>query len=156
MGRIVDSSVDIEASAEQVWEVLMDLPAYGEWNPWIVAVNGSKRPRTAGLIELEVRMPSGKRQTATEKVIELAAPGRIGRYTYVLQGLMARFGLVSGRREQVVEVLAPGRCRYSSREHFGGLLWRFIPFAEIQEGMDTMSYALKLRAEALGVTAVAK
>jgi len=31
------TSVDIDATAERVWQVLTDLPAYGEWNPFIKA-----------------------------------------------------------------------------------------------------------------------
>jgi len=34
------TSVDIDASPERVWEVLTDLPAYAEWNPFITRADG--------------------------------------------------------------------------------------------------------------------
>lgn len=32
--------VDIDATPEQVWNVLTDLPAYAEWNPFITSAEG--------------------------------------------------------------------------------------------------------------------
>ena len=34
------SYVDIDATPERVWQVLMDLPAYPEWNPFITSAEG--------------------------------------------------------------------------------------------------------------------
>jgi hypothetical protein len=33
--------VDIDASPERVWQVLTDLPAYAEWNPFITEAHGA-------------------------------------------------------------------------------------------------------------------
>jgi hypothetical protein len=33
--------VDIDASPERVWQVLTDLPAYAEWNPFITEADGA-------------------------------------------------------------------------------------------------------------------
>jgi hypothetical protein len=35
------TSVDIDAPAERVWQVLTDLPAYGQWNPFITRAEGT-------------------------------------------------------------------------------------------------------------------
>ena len=32
--------VDIDATPERVWQVLIDLPAYAEWNPFITSAEG--------------------------------------------------------------------------------------------------------------------
>src|SRR5215203_1177673 len=34
------TSVDIDATPERVWEVLTDLPAYAEWNPFVTRAEG--------------------------------------------------------------------------------------------------------------------
>ena len=33
--------VDIDATPERVWQVLSDLPAYAEWNPFITEAEGA-------------------------------------------------------------------------------------------------------------------
>ena len=33
--------VDIDATAERVWQVLADLPAYAEWNPFVTEADGA-------------------------------------------------------------------------------------------------------------------
>jgi uncharacterized protein YndB with AHSA1/START domain len=42
--RILETSVDIDADAATVWQVLMDFPAYAEWNPFIRSIEGQPRP----------------------------------------------------------------------------------------------------------------
>src|SRR5262245_10831209 len=37
----ITTAVDIEAPPARVWEVLVDLPAYREWNPFIIEASGT-------------------------------------------------------------------------------------------------------------------
>ena len=39
MHQIV-TQMDIAASSERVWSILMDFPAYPEWNPFIRSLSG--------------------------------------------------------------------------------------------------------------------
>jgi hypothetical protein len=41
MGAELRTYVDIDATPERVWGVLMDLPAYPEWNPFVRTADGN-------------------------------------------------------------------------------------------------------------------
>jgi hypothetical protein len=45
--RELRTEIEFEGTPEEVWEVLADLPAYGEWNPVIKKVDGE--PKTGAL-----------------------------------------------------------------------------------------------------------
>jgi len=40
MCRVLDTYIDINAPPERVWKVLLDFPAWKEWNPFIPSVSG--------------------------------------------------------------------------------------------------------------------
>ena len=47
MAKQLSAQVEIDATPERVWQVLTDLGAYAEWNPFIVSSAGT-RPRVSG------------------------------------------------------------------------------------------------------------
>jgi len=47
--------VDLDATPERVWQVLTDLPAYGEWNPFVTEAEGTFVEGT----RLQVTVPAG-------------------------------------------------------------------------------------------------
>jgi hypothetical protein len=55
--------VDIDASPERVWAVLIDLPAYAEWNPFVTRAEGE--------------MVVGSRLTVTVPRVSALLPGRL-------------------------------------------------------------------------------
>jgi hypothetical protein len=71
------TSVDIDASPERVWQVLTDLPAYAEWNPFITEADGAV---VVGE-RLTVRVPPVNAfvpATLRPAVLEVAPPGGWG------------------------------------------------------------------------------
>lgn len=143
----VSDPVEIAAPAGVVWDVLVDLPRYGEWNPFCVRAESTLAlgaPVQMSLINYSVPgslVPNCEYVCAVE-------PGRL------LSWEMPRSEAwpYPARRDQVIEPTGPASCRYVSTDAFLGRngihVFRFAgPW--IKRAFDDSARALKLRAEAL-------
>lgn len=144
---VASDPVDIDAPAAIVWEVLTDLPRYGEWNPFCVWARST----------FEIGAPIEMR------LVSYTAPGMLSPNTeYVCAFEPER--LLSwelpdsaawpypARRDQVIEALGPARCRYVSTDAFTGPngihVMRFAG-GWVQRAFNDTARALKIRAEAI-------
>ena len=139
--RSISATVDITATPEQVWDVLADLAAYPEWNPFIRSASG----RLAEGAKLTLRMapPEGRAMTFRPTVLA-ARPGQLLRWI----GRLIVPGIFDGTHQFALEDLG-GRTRMTQSETFRGLL---VPFtgktlARTEEGFRALNQALKERAE---------
>lgn len=135
----------IDAPVERVWEVIVDLPRYPEWNPFVVAARSSL---VAGdPIFLRVRVFPFFAQSQREIVTE-CFPGR--RLCYGIRPLPAR--LLGSRRCQEVREATRESTRYTSEFELTGRLaplTRTCFGARLEAGFGAASLALKRRAEQL-------
>jgi len=81
--------VDIDATAERVWQVLTDLPAYAEWNPFVTEADGAlveggrlsvSVPPVGVLVQAKLRptvveVVPGRRLRLRSQLIRPAIPG---------------------------------------------------------------------------------
>jgi len=165
MTPVAETSVDIDAPIDLVWEVMTDVARYREWNPFVVALTPVRPgPLTVGSdIHLEVRWGRGGGTRTLERVTRLdgpaARPGdptRRSTMEYIYLGWLPRLALIRGSRLQSLEQ-APGRpTTYRTSERFTGLLARQVPLAKVQDGFERHARALKQRAEALRAAAAAR
>jgi hypothetical protein len=134
------ASVEINAPAEQVWEVLADLEHYHCWNPFFVRASGQLEPGK----DLELTMqPVGKgAQRFSPEVLDLVRGRRI-----VWRGRLVMPGLFDGKHTLVVEPLGANRSRFTQDESFSGVLVPFAGFEPYRAGWERMNAALKARAE---------
>jgi hypothetical protein len=151
---LAEATCEIDASPQQVWEVMLDFPRYGEWNPFVFAAELAGPLQVGAALRLRVRWNDGTTAGSGEKITELVAPdgARAGRLVYEFTGWLPALGLVRATRVQQVDELdepGMGRTRYSTREQFRGLLVGFVPLAKVRDGFARHAQALKDRAERL-------
>jgi hypothetical protein len=141
----IDHVLDIDAPPGVVWDAITDLPAYGEWNPFVVACRSTLA--VGDPITMRVRLFSWFAQTQRETVVE-HVPGR--RLCYGLDG--GATGAIVSRRCHEVEAIGTSRTRY--RSHFALSGWlaglvRLLLGARLRRGFASMSAAIQVRAEAM-------
>lgn len=139
------ASVEINAPAEQVWEVLADLEHYHCWNPFFVRAAGPLEPGKDLALTMQ---PVGKgARSFSPEVLEVVRGRRI-----VWRGRLVMPGLFDGKHTLVVEELGAKRSRFTQDESFSGVLVPFAGFDPYRAGWERMNAALKLRAERLAAS----
>jgi len=137
------SQIEIEATAERVWQVLTDFAAYPEWNPFIRRVNGQPEVEE----QLVVRMkPSGTRGMTFRPTVMKAEPNRQLRWL----GHLLVPGIFDGEHIFEIEELGSERVLFIQREVFKGLLVPLLARSldrDTQRGFEEMNRALRERAE---------
>jgi hypothetical protein len=142
----ITTSVDVEAPASTVWEVLTDFERYGEWNPR-TRIEGEAAP--GARLRVAPGPEAGRVPTFRPRV--LAADGRELRW---LGHLYAR-GLFDGEHRFLVEDLGDSRSRLTQSERFTGLLARpllRLYGTDTERGFEAVNAALRDRAESLAGT----
>jgi hypothetical protein len=141
---VIEHVLDIDAPPAVVWEVLTDLPRYGEWNPFVIECRSTLVPGDP--IDLRVRLratPQDQREWMLEMV-----PGE--RFAYRMKPFP--LGSLSSRRSHEIEPLGAGRTRYRSHMQLSGWLMplvRALLGENLQRGFAEMSAAVRSRAERL-------
>lgn len=151
---IADTTILIDAPLEKVWQVLLDTENYSAWNPFVVKAEAEDGVAMPGnKMKLFVRWKNGKGTSSTE-IIDETKPlytdinGRKRTYwSYRFTGLLHKLGLVHAICEHMLEQFTNGKTAYRTREEFTGLFKYFIPLADVQDGFERQTEALKKEAE---------
>lgn len=140
----LDTSIDITAPPERVWEILTDFPAYPAWNPFITKITGAVEAGTVLVVQLTL---PGKPPMSFKPTLKVVTPPRELRWA----GQVLAPGLFDGEHAFEIESLDDGACRLRHVEVFSGVLVPlFIPALQdaTRAGFEAMNRALKERAEA--------
>jgi hypothetical protein len=141
---IASQKVEINAPVEHVWNILVDLEKYGEWNPFVPRMESTLI--VGDPIIIHVQMNTRRKFVEKELVTQFQPHRRLA-----WRGTYPQF-LSNSERIQELEPLATGNCSYYSYETFRGLVSPLLMLAfkaDIQRGFDGISLALKRRAEAM-------
>lgn len=145
MSFAIRHELEIDAPPALVWRVITDLPAYPEWNPFVVACESSLEPGDP--IRMRVHVFASFAQAQRETILE-QVPGE--RLCYGLEG--GALGALASRRCHRVTSAGPGCSRYESDFELSGWLAPFVRAImgrRLQRGFDAMAEALERRALAL-------
>jgi len=141
---VLRTTIDVNATPDQVWKVLTERSAYPEWNPFIVSSTGDLT--TGGTITNVLRDTAGKETTFTPKLLAVE-PGRELRWI----GKVPPGGIFDGEHSFRIEPLPDGGSRLIQQETFRGVA---VPVMsswlnnKIKPQFDAMNRALAARAEA--------
>lgn len=144
MSFVIERTLDINASAEQVWEVLTDFPRYGEWNPFVVECRSTLKPGEA--YDMKVKLMAFP-QRQVEWMLE-HVPGR--KFAYQMKPFP--LGALRSYRSHEVVAAGAGRARYTSYFRLEGWMMplvRAMVGSRIESGMRGMWEGLQKRSEQL-------
>ncbi len=134
----------IDAPAEVVWRVVIDVDAYPEWNTFTITCRTTWEVGTPIVMKVRLFSRLTIRQRETIRVNE---DGRLIEY-----GIDLPMGLLRSSRRHVLTAVGPGATRYDSEFVLEG---RLAPLVErllgtrLRKGFDDMTSGLARRAHAI-------
>ena len=138
----IRTETEINASAQAVWETLIDLKRYPEWNPFTYEAAGELIMRAE--IRLKVRFPDGSEMRTQHYVCALETNREVS-WNHTNIPL-----LLWSERRQIIEPIDATRVRLVNREFIWGPL---APLAmwlygkRIEGGLRMSAEAVKARVE---------
>lgn len=143
MKKRINTEIIINASAETVWQILTDLAAYPEWNPFIIKTEGTLQQGK----RLRNTLRNGNKTIVFKPIIQEVTP--LISFSW-LGSLLVR-GLFDGKHFFKIEPVGPNQVKLVHGEDFSGILSSMILNkigSATRENFVRMNQALKERAEA--------
>jgi hypothetical protein len=140
----ISTEIEIAATPEQVWSILIDFIAYPQWNPFIRSISGVVK--TGERLNIFVQ-PTGGKGMKFRPTVLVAVPNQELRWL----GHFLLPGIFDGEHYFQIEAISPDRVRFIQGEKFSGILVGFAKAkleGETKSGFIAMNQALKLLAEA--------
>jgi hypothetical protein len=136
----MESSIEIDAPTERVWEVISQIEAYGDWNPFFV--KGQGRLEAGREISLTMQPVGKSPMRFSPKVLEVVQGQRI-----TWRGRLGIPGIFDGTHHLTVSRIDATHTRFEQEEDFSGILVPFAGFKPYRQGWDLMNAALKAKSE---------
>ena len=140
--KAVRTEIEIGASPELVWSVLMDFGSYPEWNPFIRRISGE--PTVGSRLEVRIEPPEGRGLTFKPTVRRAEANRE-----FVWLGHLVLPRLFDGEHHLELHP-RDGGTLFVQREEFTGALVPLLGrgLEKTKRGFEQMNVALRKRAEA--------
>ena len=139
----LETSIEIKASVERVWSLLMDFPAYPRWNPFVRSIEGTA---TVGeSLKVVIQSPGSSEMRFHPEVLACERKRELR-----WKGKLWMTGLFDGEHYFKLEPGTSGGVRFAQGEVFSGLLvplFRRSLDGATRRGFILMNEALKREAE---------
>ena len=138
----IRTEFDIDASAERVWSVLSDFPAYEVWNPFLTRLTG--KPDAGTRVDVRVKYTLLSLTFKTTVLVAIANRELRWRGTGPSDKIMA------AEHYFIIEPISENRVHFIHGEIFTGWLVPialFLTKRDARIGYSGMNRALKARAE---------
>lgn len=138
----VRTEIEIAAPRARVWEAIVDLPAYSEWNPFVPRVVG--RLQEGERLDVVLALPGGSENALRPEVLSVVPDEELRlRHRFVTGGLFEAVHFL-----KLLE-LSPDRTRVVHGANFTGLLLKTLTstVTRTTRGFVFMNQALKRRVE---------
>jgi hypothetical protein len=120
----ISASTEIQATPEEVWQVLTAFDQYAEWNPFMTSAQVTSAGQTAKKgAHLKVVMRDASGDSTFKPEILTYQPGEELRWL----GRMGPGWIADGEHRFIIEQTGPGTVRLTQRERFTGVA---VPFAQ--------------------------
>ncbi|RDB24897.1 hypothetical protein Hypma_007964 [Hypsizygus marmoreus] len=160
--------IEIDAPLLDVWNVLLDFPAYSEWNPFVrsqVVADHFRVPTPDQVVEEDRRLIIKVQIPPLQNPVDANSPSNpfhsqvslenithidVGNRRMAWRAIFLPEQLLDSERWQALSTSEEGKTLYEAREIFRGPLSHVVDalFAKgLQDGFDAQAVALKTRTE---------
>ncbi|RIZ67822.1 MAG: SRPBCC domain-containing protein [Methylococcales bacterium] len=139
----IRTEIEIDATPEQVWSILINFIDYPQWNPFVRSITGIAK--MGEQLTVLVQPTGAKAMTFRPKVLN-ASPNHEFRWL----GHFLLPGIFDGEHYFIIEAISSERVRFIHSEKFTGLLVKLFKSSletATKQGFIAMNEALKLKVE---------
>lgn len=139
----IRAEIEIAAPAERIFEILTDLDAYPEWNPFTPRVESTLRPGDP--VHLHVRLRGERLAHRVEYVSANERPSKL-----CWGAAIGARVLLTAERCQTLTPIDAHHTRYATADEIRGWLTPLVMLlfgSAMQRGFEDVAVALKKRAE---------
>jgi hypothetical protein len=140
----ISTYIDINAPASSVWVILMNFPAYADWNLFVQCLVGSNS--IGSKLQVTVQLVGGRAMSFAPKVLACLTERE-----FRWLGKVFVSYLFDGEHVFKLTESSATACRFVHEECFSGilvpLLMRCAMSSATEAGLEAMNRALKARAE---------
>lgn len=139
----VDTEIEIDGTADQVWKLITNFQGYADWNPTITKASGELNE--GSMIDVTFALPFSKSVDFNLEVRNIDK-GK----TFSLVSKILEPKILDSTYYLVIEKTENGTVKFCQSEKFSGLLLYLVfPFIKgrLEKGFNEMNQALKNRVE---------